>query len=68
MQIFDLVYTLTGGGPSMSTTTIVMYLYDLTFKNGKAGYAMAVSNVFFLLVIGIMLLQRGLMKKEVSEL
>ena len=68
MQIFDLVYTLTGGGPSMSTTTIVMYLYNLTFKNGKAGYAMAVSNIFFLIVVGIIVLQRGFMKKEVSEL
>lgn len=68
MQIFDLVYTMTGGGPSMSTTTLVMYLYDLTFKSGKAGYAMAISNVFFLVVVGIMLLQRGLMKKETSEL
>ena len=68
MQMFDLVYTLTGGGPSMSTTTIVMYLYNLTFKNGKAGYAMAVSNLFFLLIIGIMIMQRGAMKKEVSEL
>ena len=59
---------MTGGGPSMSTTTLVMYLYDLTFKSGKAGYAMAISNVFFLVVVGIMLLQRGLMKKETSEL
>ena len=68
IQMFDLVYTLTGGGPSMSTTTIVMYLYNLTFKNGKAGYAMAVSNLLFLLIIGIMIMQRGAMKKEVSEL
>ena len=68
MQVFDIVYTMTGGGPSMSTTTLVMYLYDLAFKNGKAGYAMAVSNVFFLVIIAVIVLQRGLMKREVSEL
>ena len=43
MQVFDIVYTMTGGGPSMSTTTMVMYAYQLTFKGGKAGYAMTIN-------------------------
>lgn len=68
IQMFDLVYTLTGGGPAMSTTTIIMYVYNLTFKNGKAGYAMAISNLFFLLIVSLIMMQRGMMKKEVSEL
>lgn len=68
LQIFDLVYTLTGGGPSNSTTTLVMYLYELTFKSEKAGYAMAVSNLFFLLSMVILLCQKQLLKKEASEI
>lgn len=68
LQIFDLVYTLTGGGPSNSTTTLVMYLYDLTFKSEKAGYAMAVSNLFFLLSMAILLCQKRLLQKETSEI
>lgn len=68
LQSFDLIYTMTGGGPSNSTLTLVMYAYNLTFKNGKAGYAMAVSNVLFLLVLVILLLQRGFMKREASEI
>ena len=51
MQVFDMVYTMTGGGPSMSTTTLSMYAYQLTFKGNKAGYAMAVSNVLMLIVL-----------------
>lgn len=68
LHTFDIVYTMTGGGPSMSTTTLVMYAYDLTFKGGKAGYAMAVSNVLFLIVVAVMLMQKGFMKRETSEL
>lgn len=68
LQTFDLVYTLTGGGPSKSTTTLVMYLYDLTFKSEKAGYAMAVSNVFFVISMIILLCQKRLLQKETSEI
>lgn len=68
LQSFDLIYTMTGGGPSNSTLTMVMYAYNLTFKNGKAGYAMAVSNILFLIVLAIVLLQKGFMKREASEI
>lgn len=68
MQIFDMVYTMTGGGPSMSTTTLVMYAYQLTFKNGKAGYGMAVSNILMLMILIIVLFQQKYMKRDVSEI
>ena len=68
MQVFDIVYTMTGGGPSMSTTTMVMYAYQLTFKGGKAGYAMTVSNVLMLMVLVIVLFQQRFMKREASEI
>ena len=68
LQSFDLIYTMTGGGPANSTTTMVLYAYNLTFKTGKAGYAMAVSNVLFLVVLAVMILQKGFMKREASEI
>lgn len=67
MQAFDLVYTMTGGGPAMSTTTMVMYAYQLTFKNGKAGYAMTVTNVLMLIVLILVLLQQRFVKRDYSE-
>lgn len=68
MQVFDMVYTMTGGGPSMSTTTLVMYAYQLTFKGSKAGYAMTVSNVLMGIVLIIVLFQQRFMKREASEI
>lgn len=68
MQVFDLVYTMTGGGPSMSTTTLVMYAYQLTFKNAKSGYAMAVSNVLMLIILIIVLFQQRFIKRDASEI
>ena len=32
-QVFDLVYTLTGGGPGRATTTLVLTIYNSAFKN-----------------------------------
>lgn len=68
MQIFDMVYTMTGGGPSMSTTTLVMYAYQLTFKGNKAGYAMSVSNILMLLIFVLILFQQRYTKRDASEL
>lgn len=66
-QVFDLIYTLTGGGPGFSTTTIVMYAYNLNFKSNNAGYAMAVSNVLLLIVAVLSILQRKMVARENLE-
>ena len=68
MQVFDMIYTMTGGGPSMSTTTLVMYAYQLTFKNAKSGYAMAVSNVLMLIILIIVLFQQRFIRRDASEI
>ncbi len=66
LQTFDLVYTLTGGGPGMSTMTMVLHIYNLVFKQFRVGYAMAVANVLFLLIAIISILQSKLLKKDKS--
>lgn len=68
MQLFDIIYTLTGGGPSRSTTTLSMYAYQLTFKGSKAGYAMAVSNVLMLLVLIVVVFQKRFINRDASEI
>lgn len=53
LQMFDIVYTMTGGGPSRSTTTMVVYIYEQAFNSmNKTGYATAMSEFLF---AGIML-------------
>lgn len=68
LQVFDLVYTLTGGGPGMSTMTVVMHAYNLNFKSFNSGYAMAVANVLFLIIAIISILQKTLLKRDKSSL
>ena len=48
LQMFDIVYTMTGGGPSRSTTTMVVYIYDQAFNSmNKTGYSTAMSEFLF---------------------
>lgn len=68
LQCFDLIFTMTGGGPNNSSTTLVVYAYSLCFGSSAAGYAMAISNVLFVVILVIALLQRGLMRREASEI
>ncbi|GAA0740455.1 sugar ABC transporter permease [Clostridium oceanicum] len=65
-QIFDLVYTMTGGGPGMSTTTLVLHIFNLSFKQFNSGYSMAVANILFLIIAIITIVQRKFLKREES--
>ena len=47
IQLFDLVYTTTRGGPLDATQTIVYYLWQTAFKNLEFGYASAVAYGLF---------------------
>ena len=58
LQLFDEVRNLTEGGPSDSTLSLSLYIYNLTFKFMPSfGYAATVSYVIVLLVAIISLLQ-----------
>lgn len=63
-QSFALVYTLTGGGPGFATMTMVLHIYNLAFKQFNSGYAMAVANVLFLIIVLVSILQKKFLKKE----
>ena len=57
-QVFDLIYTMTGGGPGGATTTIVMSIYRAGFQNYQMGYASAMAVVLLLIVLVISIAQR----------
>ena len=65
-QVFDLVYTLTGGGPGGATVTLVMEIYRVGFKNYQLGYASAMAVILFFIVLIISILQRKFLSKEES--
>jgi multiple sugar transport system permease protein len=47
MQLFDLIYTTTRGGPLNSTQTVVYYIYELAFQTQRLGYGAAVAYLLF---------------------
>lgn len=62
IQLFDLVYTTTRGGPLDATKTIVYFLYDKAFHALEFGYGSAAAYVLFavtlLITIGVVVIQR----------
>ena len=51
LQIFDLVYVMTSGGPIFQTDTLMNLLYRNGFVNFETGYASATSVVLFIIII-----------------
>jgi multiple sugar transport system permease protein len=47
LQLFDLVYTTTRGGPLDATQTVVYYLWKQAFQNTAFGYGSAVAWCLF---------------------
>ncbi|MFK0115393.1 carbohydrate ABC transporter permease [Streptomyces sp. NPDC090994] len=45
LQVFDLVYVTTKGGPLGSTTVIVYFIWEQAFKNATAGYGASAAYV-----------------------
>ncbi|GHF40616.1 multiple sugar transport system permease protein [Amycolatopsis bartoniae] len=63
LQVFDLVYVTTKGGPLGSTTVIVYFVWQQAFQNFTAGYGAASAYVLavalLVLGLGVRLLRRG---------
>ena len=63
-RAFDLVYTMTGGGPNYATEILATRIYTLGLLQGRYGYA-AAQSVFFMFTIALItILQRRLLKSR----
>jgi multiple sugar transport system permease protein len=54
-QAFDLVFVLTGGGPSGGTEVLGMIMYRQAFRLGDFGYGTSIAFVTLFLVLGVTL-------------
>ncbi|MDM5340575.1 sugar ABC transporter permease [Fictibacillus enclensis] len=63
-MVFDLVFTMTKGGPGYSTTVIVQYIYQKAFTEGEMGYASAIGTFFFFVVMMLTLVQMRLGREK----
>ncbi len=56
-QTYDIVKTLTGGGPNFSTTLVVQLIYEEAFKHYNMGYACAMTVGLFVIIFAVTMLQ-----------
>jgi multiple sugar transport system permease protein len=51
LKEFDMIYTITQGGPGIASETLYLYSYNVGFGFFKAGYGSALMVVVFLIVL-----------------
>jgi len=67
IQLFDLVWIITEGGPSHASETLAVTMYQFGFKRFQVGYASAISVVMFLLSLVFALgYQRYVMRRDLE--
>jgi len=57
LQLFGQAQLLTGGGPSGSSRTLVLYIFEVAFGRWELGYATAIAEILFLLILAVTLTQ-----------
>lgn len=62
LQVFDLVYVMTNGGPLFATDTLVTMMFREGFTNFDIGYASAIAWVLFLIIMLLSALQLRLFR------
>jgi multiple sugar transport system permease protein/sn-glycerol 3-phosphate transport system permease protein len=65
-QAFDIIQTMTEGGPAYGSTTLVYYVYDKSFGTGQNyGRAAAAAIILFVVMLLVTILQFRLSEKKV---
>ena len=57
LTAFDQIFALTGGGPSNSTTSIGLLVYNYAFSSNQYGYANAIALILFAIIVLVSVLQ-----------
>ncbi|HLN61204.1 MAG TPA: sugar ABC transporter permease [Symbiobacteriaceae bacterium] len=55
LKTFDIIYSMTQGGPNYSTETLNIYAYNLGFGYFQMGAASSLLMIFFAIVLGIVI-------------
>lgn len=64
---FPLLFTMTGGGPGRSTTTIDLLIYQTAFGSQDPSYASALAMVTFVLVLVLVIGHLAVMRRRDRE-
>lgn len=67
LKAFDLIYSLTSGGPFGGTTSIALQIYLDAYKRDLLSYASAKAIIFSLIILSLAFVQVGLMRRKEVE-
>ena len=68
LNVFDIPYVMTEGGPANSTNVLALHIYIEAFKFNKLGYGAALSYALLVLVTLVALVQIKLLSRNSAEL
>ncbi len=67
LQLFDLVWVTTGGGPVNASNTMATYMFEWGFKRQQMGYGSAVAVILFVLALIVGLAyQRWVLRRDID--
>jgi len=67
IQLFDMVWVLTGGGPVHASEVMAVTMYRFGFERFEVGYASAMSIAMFLIsLVFALLYQRFVMRRDIE--
>jgi len=64
LQVFDIPFVMTNGGPGHASSTFTFYTIETAFKFNNIGTAAAMAVVLFLLIIIVSKIQDSLIKRR----
>lgn len=66
LQVFTQIYTMTKGGPGLSSRTIVVHIYETAFKFFEMGRATSLAFILFVIIMVFTMLQLRLMRSDIQ--
>lgn len=67
LKVFDVILSLTAGGPGNATTSIALDIYQTAFNDNRFGYGAAKSVLLFVVILVITLVQVTTFKRREVE-
>jgi raffinose/stachyose/melibiose transport system permease protein len=67
LKSFDVIFSLTSGGPGTATTSVALDIYRTAFGDSRFGYGSAKSVLLFALIMAVTLFQLKVFKRREVE-
>ena len=68
LKLYDVIISLTNGGPGHSTESVMTYISNRYFQAEKAGYASAIGICIFLFILLVSIIMNSYFDRKEVEL